>query len=242
MSKQNTLDARLLILGVTGWTAMVVILQAPVVLAGAFCMGVLAARGLGATWTRLFQRLGVLNLFFLPLLPLVAVESFAFSDFPWHLDPDRMRVFAVAVLRANAILAAVQGVAAAVTLSDLGAALAQWRCPPKLAHLLMCSARYIDVLQSEWRTSVQAARLRGFRMRLNLRAWRSLGILTGGLLLRSLDHADTLLAAMKCRGYDGRFHALKRLRSSRADVVSGLLLAVVCAMLVWLDRMQSGRY
>jgi cobalt/nickel transport system permease protein len=53
-----------------------------------------------------------------------------------------------------------------------------------------------------------AMRVRGFRPGSNRHTWRSLGYLVGMLLVRSLERAERVRAAMLCRGYTGQFPAL----------------------------------
>ncbi len=230
-------DPRALILGVGLWTILFVLMQTPRALALAGGLALILAKAVGASWRTLIRRMAALNALLIFLLPLMAVESFALSAWPWRLAPDRLILFAAVALRANAILILAQGLVGAMDMATLGHALVHLRCPPKLAHLIVFSARYLDLLRHEWNRLYRAARMRGFRMSIGLRTWRVLGALVGGLLLRSLDRAERVLYAMKCRGYQGRFFMLHHFRYTAADAVFVLTLALAGGIVIWLDRM-----
>ncbi len=234
-SRSGTLlkpDPRALILAVAAWTVLLVLTPAPRALAFGLAAALLLAKALGASWSLLARRCLALNGFLALLFPLMAVESFALSAWPWRLSPERTLLFAAVALRANGILLMAQGLVAAMDLATLGHALVHLRCPPKLAHLMLFSARYLTILQEEWTALYRAARLRGFRMKWGPHTWRTLGALVGGLVLRSLDRAEQILLAMKCRGYQGQFHVLRHFRFSRADIVFGLTWAAVTGMVL----------
>lgn len=230
-------DPRALILGVGALTALFVLMQTPRALALAGGLALILAKAVGASWRNLIRRLAGLNALLIFLLPLLAVESFAVSAWPWRLMPDRLILFAVVALRANAILILAQGLVGAMDMTTLGHALVHLRCPPKLAHLIVFSARYLDLLRHEWNILYRAARMRGFRISLGLRTWRVFGVLVGGLLLRSLDRAERVLHAMKCRGYRGRFYLLRHFRYAAADAVFILALALGGGIVFWVDRL-----
>jgi cobalt/nickel transport system permease protein len=78
--------------------------------------------------------------------------------------------------------------------------------PESFIQLLLLTFRYIEVLRSEYKRLRLAMRARGFRPQSNMHTWRSFGYLAGMLFIRSLDRADRVFAAMKCRGFRGHFH------------------------------------
>jgi cobalt/nickel transport system permease protein len=112
------------------------------------------------------------------------------------------------LLKANAVVLALLALVGTLEPVTLGHALARLRVPDKLVHLLLFTVRYLGVLHEEYRRLRQAMRTRGFRARSDLHTWRSLGWLMGMLLVRSLERAQRIVAAMKCRGFNGRFYLL----------------------------------
>ena len=75
---------------------------------------------------------------------------------------------------------------------------------------------------------------RGFRPRLDRHTYRSLGYLVGMLLVRSFDRAERILAAMKCRGFQGHFFILDHFAFGRRDaafcVAATVLVFALLAM------------
>ena len=88
--------------------------------------------------------------------------------------------------------------------------------PEKVVHLLLLTVRYVGVLQRESQRLRIAMKARGFRPRMNGHTYRSYGQLVGMLLVRSLDRAERIVAAMKCRGFRGHFYLLDHFAYSTA--------------------------
>lgn len=98
-------------------------------------------------------------------------------------------------LAASALLARLDPVVFAHAAEDMGVS-------PRLTRLHMMTLRYMDVIDREYRRSRLAMRARGFRPGLNVHTWRTLGWLIGMLMVRSVERAERVLAAMRCRGFD----------------------------------------
>lgn len=106
--------------------------------------------------------------------------------------------------------------------------------PPRLVLLLVLTARYITVLEAEYRRLRTAMRVRGFHPGFNRHTWRSLGYLIGMLIIRGLERAERVQAAMLCRGFDGRIRSLTPdLPARRRDLglVAGMMGAGLALLL-----------
>jgi cobalt/nickel transport system permease protein len=137
------------------------------------------------------------------------------------------------MIKANSVLLFMLALLATLETVALGHALHHLHAPDKLVHLLLFTVRYIDLLQREYRRLRAAMRARCFVARADRHTWRSYGYLFGMLLVRSLDRSQRVLAAMRCRGFDGRFHRFRHPAATRLDagfvVLSLLLLGVLAA-------------
>lgn len=140
-------------------------------------------------------------------------------------------------LKANAVMFTLLALVGTLDEARLGHALARLRVPAKLVHLLLMTVRYIDVLAGEYGRLRIAMKARGFRPGLNVHTLRTFGYLVGMLLVRALERAERVLDAMKCRGFDGRFHLLDDLSAGRRDGVFAGLLAVALGGLLWMEHM-----
>lgn len=152
-------------------------------------------------------------------------------------DPqDGARIAASATARANAMVLVLSLLVSTIETSALAHALAHLRIPRKLVQLLLFTIRYAEVLWAEQQRMQRAMRARAFRPRLRAHAYRSLARLVGMLLVRSLDRADRIHAAMKCRGYRGEFYLLHHFHYHPRDAwfaATGLALG---ALLVYGGR------
>ena len=90
------------------------------------------------------------------------------------------------------------------------------------------SYRYLFVMEQEYQRLARSALIRGFQPGTNTHTYRTYAYFVGMLFIRAFERAERVNRAMKCRGYDGRFHSLyyppspKRLWS---------LVPVMCCMI-----------
>jgi cobalt/nickel transport system permease protein len=96
--------------------------------------------------------------------------------------------------------------------------------PSLLLQIGLLTWRYVHVFGGELRRLRVAMHVRGFRARANRHTYRSTAHLAGALLVRGFERAERVAQAMRCRGYDGRFHSLARLRTRVIDVWLFLLI------------------
>lgn len=111
------------------------------------------------------------------------------------------------------------------------------KVPGLLVLLALLAYRYAFLLGDELRRLRVALWVRGFRARANRHGYRTLGHVTGAVLVRGADRAERVADAMRCRGFDGRFHTLAAFRTTPADVAGFLLLAAATIALVMWDRL-----
>ncbi|MFL5338605.1 MAG: energy-coupling factor transporter transmembrane component T family protein [Gemmataceae bacterium] len=106
--------------------------------------------------------------------------------------------------------------------------------PVLFARLTLMSYRYVFVLADEFARLRTALRVRGFRNRANLHSYRTIGRVTGTLLVRGDARAERVAQAMRCRGFDGRFRALHGFRTRPVDVLFFLgIVGPAAALLAW---------
>ena len=106
--------------------------------------------------------------------------------------------------------------------------------PKAITQITLLSYRYIFVLADEFSRIRLALRLRGFRNKMNRHSYRTIGNVTGALLVRGADRAERIGQAMRCRGFDGHFRSLQRFRMRLADVLFFILvIAAMGSVLAW---------
>ena len=141
------------------------------------------------------------------------------------------------LLKANAVLLMTLALLGSLEAVEVGHAMIQLRFPEKFVCLFLFTIRYIDVLGGEYRRLRVAMKTRGFVMRCDLHTWQSIGYLFGMLMVRSLERSERIVAAMRCRGFQGRFHALIGPETAgRHDHGFAAASLAVCLVLVTLER------
>lgn len=122
---------------------------------------------------------------------------------------------------------------ATTRIDDLCAALRKIHIPSMLVTVFMLTYRYISVLTEEVAVMSDAYHLRAPGQKgIAFNAW---GSFLGQLLLRSMDRAEELYAAMLLRGYRGEFPETHSEQKNRAS----LIYALVWTALIILFRMVN---
>lgn len=186
----------------------------------------------------IFKRLVALEAFMLLLcclLPLTVPGEPWFTLGPLSASWDGLWLAAVILLKANTIVLMLLTLVGSLEPVVLGHTLARLRVPDKLVHLFLFTVRYLAVLGDEYHRLRRAMLARGFKAKSDRHSWRSFGWLIGMLLVRSLDRAERVLAAMKCRGFHGRFYLLIEQRWSWRDTGFALVSVVVMGFLLALN-------
>jgi len=97
--------------------------------------------------------------------------------------------------------------------------------PTLFAVQLLLLYRYLFVLMEEGRRLYRARALRSFAGR--GMGMKTVGHLLGGLLLRTLDRAQRIHRAMRCRGFDGTIRTSRPPRLTGRDLLVGVLAALL---------------
>lgn len=210
------------------------------VLAWALVLGALLAAAAGLDARRTFQRLLRLNVFMLFLwtvLPWSMPGRSAGSLLGLPISKEGLRLAAQITLKGNAMVLLFTSLVATIDPPRLGGVLKQFALPDKLVHLFLLVIRYTDVMHQESARLRRAMCARAFRPRFSPHTLRTYGYLVGLLLVRALDRSERVLAAMKCRGFDGRFHAPHREPFRLTDGFFAAAALGQALTWVWLDRL-----
>jgi len=151
------------------------------------------------------------------------------------LTDEGLRIAFTITLKANAIVLIFTALVATIEPSHLGYALKHLALPDKLVHLFVLVIRYADTIHEEYGRLRNAMKARAFRARFSRHTLRMLGYLVGLLLVRSMERSERVLAAMKCRGFDGRFHILTDFGFRRSDFAFAILALCQVGVLTWLE-------
>lgn len=191
-----------------------------------------------------FRKLGlrimVVNVFILLLwiiLPFSTKGKVWFSIGPLMATKEGIIYSAMITLKSNAILLSLTALVSTVPVFTLGRAIKYLMVPDKIVHLLVFTYRYIHTIHEEYKHLINAIKIRGFRPKTNVHTYRTYASLAGILILRSLDRAERVRAAMLCRGFNGILYDLHEFSLTKKDrVITSLMLLAVfgIGVLQWL--------
>lgn len=169
----------------------------------------------------------------LPALPFVLFAGISNIIFERTLTPAGISygVLSGLVLLEKAILtvSALVILAATTPSNLLLAQLQRLHVPRIFTTTVMLCFRYLSLLAGEGANMSRAYHLRAVRQ--NGIEMRHAGAFIGQLLLRSIDRAERVYAAMQCRGFSGTFYAYQTTKQDGGSVAYLLLvsLALVAA-------------
>ncbi len=210
---------------------------APAVAALALGLLLLTLSKLSAKWVR--ARLAVFALAALPfaiILPLT-LEGPGWELFSLSISERGLISGSAVFCRGLAIGSFVLVLVGTAPLHHTFTAARRLRIPGVLVLLALLAYRYTFLLNDELRRLRVALWVRGFRTRLARHTYHTLGHVVGAVLVRGSDRAERVADAMRCRGFDGRFHTLAEFRTQPHDVVFFLLAILTASGLVVWDRL-----
>jgi cobalt/nickel transport system permease protein len=184
---------------------------------------------------RVLMRLAVVNGFVLFLwffVPFTSQGEVVYTVGPLNVYREGLHQALLMTLKSNAIVLTLIALLGTSPVFSLVHALSHMAVPDKLVHLFFFCFRYIHVIHAEYHRLANAMKMRRFKPRTTMHTYRSYAYLVGMLLVKSFDRSARIFAAMKCRGFQGRFYILHHYEMKRCDyllaatslVFSGILL------------------
>lgn len=238
-SPLDRLDPRTRVLAAAAFALAVVLAGGLAAPAGAVAVAVVLAGLARLDARRTLGRMLALEGFMLlalALLPFTTPGAPVADLAGLPVSAEGLRRAAGIMLKANAVVLATLALAGAMEVVELGHALARLGAPQRFVALFLFTVRYIEVLDREYRRLRLAMRARAFRMRAGLHCWRSIGMLFGMLMVTSAERAERIHAAMRLRGFDGRFHIADDRRPGPLDWGFGAAHCLALLALAAVDR------
>ena len=184
-------------------------------------------------------RLAVVNGFVLLLwliMPLTYPGETVFRLGPLAASREGVELALLITVKSNAVILACIALLSTVHLTVMGRALSRLRVPDKLVHILLFMLRYLGETWREYQRLGTAMKIRSFRPGTDLHTYRSYANMIGMLLVSSYSRAETVYAAMLCRGFRGEFHSLDDFEAAGRDLLFGATMAAALlfvAVLQW---------
>lgn len=136
--------------------------------------------------------------------------------------------FVVIVIKTVFTVMAVLILVATTPLDIICRQLIKIKVPQIIVVQIMLSYRYISCIVEETRSMYTAYILRSDgRKSINI---SDMGAFAGQLLLRSLDRAERVYYAMKCRGFSGDYHFVKPQKILKTDLLYFFIVLASCLL------------
>jgi cobalt/nickel transport system permease protein len=183
-------------------------------------------------------RMGLVALFlavFLVWLPLLPDAGPRIELGPLSLSQRGLELSAVLLVRALALVTLILVLLATAPVQETLRAAHALYAPGLIVQLALLTHRYVFLLGEEFGRLRTALRVRGYRNRANLHSYRTIGQVTGTLLVRGHERAERVSHAMRCRGFDGVFRSLHSFSTRWQDVLAAIVIVGWAGSLVAWD-------
>jgi cobalt/nickel transport system permease protein len=241
-SPMHRMDPRLKIVAATIFSFQTAISDNFATLITALFLGISMMILARLNFLMVMKRLLIVNgfIFFLWIvLPFTFPGEPIFSVGPLDYTLPGVILSARITLKSNAILMSLIALTGTSYLATLGYALNQLKVPDKIIYLFLITYRYIFVIEQEYQRLIRAARVRCFEPGTNLHTYRTYAYLIGMLFVRASARAERVYHAMLCRGFAGRFHALREFTFTKSDLAWAFLLGAGLMFMGYLEWMKT---
>lgn len=171
----------------------------------------------------------------LVLLPFTVPGEAVFSLGPVTATSEGLTRAVTAVLKVNVCALIVFVLVGTLDPVRIGQAAESLGAPRRLVSLFLFTVRYVAVFRAESARLGEAMRVRGFVPRSNLHTWRTYGNLAGMMMVRSLERAQRVDEAMRCRGFAGRVPAPPLGAAKQSDFAFATVFASVMVCLLVME-------
>ena len=121
-------------------------------------------------------------------------------------------------LKVNALFCIFYTLVSSMSFSQLAAGLNQLGFPDKLVAMILFCARGITIFEKEYTNLTEAAKLRGFYMKTDLRTYRTVGAMVALLFSKAFRKGRILEQSMIMRGFNGKIRTLTKYQWTGKDI------------------------
>lgn len=172
----------------------------------ACCMALLVAIAGRLPYSNLLRKLVPINIFFIFLWIFLPIS---FSSGTFSLSRSGLELAALITLKSNAIALMLLALLGTSSVSESCRGLLALRAPEKLVTLLLLTYTNLFRMKDEYERLSTAAKLRGFTPGKTLAGYKAIAYLAAMLLVRSWQRSLRVHAAMRLRGFSGRYPLLE---------------------------------
>ncbi|MDR1920139.1 MAG: cobalt ECF transporter T component CbiQ [Candidatus Adiutrix sp.] len=232
-------DPRLKIIAVVVWSFLLALTEQIGAAMAGLAGSVILAMISGLPAKDILKRLLTVN-FFILFLWLVLPFSFSYPGEvmarlgPLEITRQGLRLTCLLTIKGNAVALGAIAFFGASSVFELTAAARRLGAPEKMTAIFVLMFRYVQVIGQECARLRLAMKARGFKPSMSMHSYRSYANLIGMILIRSLDRASRIHAAMRCRGYNGRFWLSGEFNFKKIDWALGsLMILLICGVLAF---------
>jgi len=185
-------------------------------------------------WRAVGRRLVIVNGFLLLLwlvVPITLPGTVALRIGPLEVTREGVIYAMMITVKSNAIILACIALLSTSHITAMGRALSRLHVPDKIVHVLLFMVRYLGIIHREYLRRSTAIRVNGFRPGTNLHTYRTYANMVGMLLIGSYEMAETVYAAMLCRGFSGEFWTLEEFEMRDTDILFCATMAVAMLLM-----------
>lgn len=217
------LDPRIKIIIVLLFSVLTAVSQKFTVLLLAFSISLIAILAGHIPLKELIKRLIPVNtliLFLWLFLPFTFKGTTLFTLFGWPITREGIEFAAMISVKSNVIMLILIALILSTPIVTIAHAMHELKVPKKIVHLFFFTLRYIHVIHNEYTRVLNSMKIRSFKPKTDFHTYRTYAYMIGMLLIRSLDRAQRVHNAMKCRGFNGTLYSLSNFSIQKTDKIT----------------------
>ena len=161
---------------------------------------------------------------FIVIMPFTVPGTEIFSFYGLTMTYEGLEYGILVAVRAISAVILVLSMIATTRFDITIKALDRLRMPNMLVQMFMFTYRYIFVFVIEFQRTWRAMAARGFQVKTNLYALKTIGRALGMLFVRSYERGDRVYQALRSRGYTGSPRTLGEFKMHASDYIWTILI------------------
>lgn len=233
------LDPRIKIIIVLLFSVLTAVSQKFSVLLLAFLLSLIAILAGRISFREVIKRLIPVNtliIFLWLFLPFTFNGTAIVTLFGWPITREGIWFAAMISVKSNVIMLILIALTLSTSNVTIAHALHELKVQRKMVHLFFFTLRYIHVIYNEYIRLSNSMKIRSFKPKTNFHTYRTFAYMIGMLLIRSLDRAQRVHNAMRCRGFNGNLYSLSNFSIQKTDTLTlaiMILFILILGILEW---------
>ena len=178
-----------------------------------------------------FIPVNTLVIFLWFFLPFTFKGNTVFTLFDLPVTLEGILLAAMITVKSNVIMLMLIALTLSTPIVTIAHAMHEMKMPKNIVHLFFFTLRYIHVIHNEYIRLSNSMKIRSFKPKTNFHTYRTYAYMVGMLLVKSLERAQRVHNAMRCRGFNGNLYRLSNFSIQKTDKIVMAIMMILFLIL-----------